>query len=43
MLCITPRHCSHLLKRYRQSGPLGMNNKVRCVEDIAVTFWRHFR
>ncbi|TCQ76681.1 Homeodomain-like domain-containing protein [Raoultella ornithinolytica] len=29
MLCITPRHCSRLLKRYRQSGPLGMNNKSR--------------
>jgi len=26
MLDITPRHCSRLLKRYRQSGPLGMNN-----------------
>lgn len=25
MLGITPRHCSRLLKRYRQSGPLGMN------------------
>ncbi|VFT69355.1 putative transposase [Escherichia coli] len=22
MLGITPRHCSRLLKRYRQSGPL---------------------
>lgn len=29
MLGITPRHCSRLLKRYRQSGPLGMNNKIR--------------
>ncbi|EPH0249815.1 ISNCY family transposase [Klebsiella pneumoniae] len=29
MLGITPRHCSRLLKRYRQSGPLGMNNKSR--------------
>jgi len=29
MLGITPRHCSHLLKRYRQSGPLGMNNQSR--------------
>jgi hypothetical protein len=28
MLGITPRHCS-LLKRYRQSGPLGMNNQSR--------------
>ncbi|WP_329958331.1 helix-turn-helix domain-containing protein [Leclercia adecarboxylata] len=28
-LGITPRHCSRLLKRYRQSGPLGMNNKSR--------------
>ncbi|HHL3337148.1 TPA: helix-turn-helix domain-containing protein [Klebsiella pneumoniae] len=27
MLGITPRHCSRLLKRYRQSGPLGMNNQ----------------
>lgn len=26
---ITPRHCSRLLKRYRQSGPLGMNNQSR--------------
>ncbi len=24
-----PRHCSRLLKRYRQSGPLGMNNQSR--------------
>ncbi|ENT9194934.1 helix-turn-helix domain-containing protein [Salmonella enterica] len=23
MLSITPRHCSRLLKRYRQLGPLG--------------------
>lgn len=27
MLGITPRHCSRLLKRYRQSGPLSMNNQ----------------
>lgn len=29
MLGITPRHCSRLLKRYRQLGPLGMNNQSR--------------
>ncbi len=29
MFGITPRHCSRLLKRYRQSGPLGMNNQSR--------------
>ncbi|EFB4413665.1 helix-turn-helix domain containing protein, partial [Escherichia coli] len=29
MLVITPRHCSRLLKRYRQYGPLGMNNQSR--------------
>ncbi|HIB4667220.1 hypothetical protein [Klebsiella pneumoniae] len=29
MLGITPGHCSRLLKRYRQSGPLGMNNQSR--------------
>lgn len=29
MLGITPRHCSRLMKRYRQSGPLGMNNQSR--------------
>ncbi len=29
MLGFTPRHCSRLLKRYRQSGPLGMNNQAR--------------
>ena len=29
MLCITPRHCSRLLERYRQLGPLGMNNQSR--------------
>ncbi len=29
MLGITPRHCSRLLKRYRQSGPLDMNNQSR--------------
>lgn len=29
MLGITPRHCSRLLKHYRQSGPLGMNNQSR--------------
>lgn len=29
MLGITPRHCSRLLKRYRQLGPLGMNNQTR--------------
>lgn len=29
MLGITPRHCSRLLKRYRKSGPLGMNNQSR--------------
>ena len=29
MLGITPRHCSRLLKRYRQSGALGMNNQSR--------------
>lgn len=29
ILGITPRHCSRLLKRYRQSGPLGMNNQSR--------------
>lgn len=28
MLCITQRHCSRLLNRYRQSGPSGMNNKL---------------
>lgn len=26
---ITPRHCSQLLKRYRQLGPLGMSNHSR--------------
>lgn len=26
---ITPRHCSRLLKRYRQLGPLGMSNHSR--------------
>lgn len=29
MLGITPRHCSRLLKRYRQLGPLGMNDQSR--------------
>ena len=29
MLGITPRHCSRLLERYRQLGPLGMNNQSR--------------
>ncbi|MDW1257598.1 ISNCY family transposase [Klebsiella pneumoniae] len=29
MLGITPRHYSRLLQRYRQSGPLGMNNQSR--------------
>lgn len=29
MLGITPRHCSRLLKLYRQSGPLDMNNQSR--------------
>lgn len=29
MLGITPCHCSRLLKRYRQSGSLGMNNQSR--------------
>lgn len=29
MLGITPRHCSRLLKRYRQCGPLDMNNQSR--------------
>lgn len=29
MLGITPRHCSRLLKRYRQSGALGMHHKSR--------------
>ena len=29
MLGITPRHCSRLLKRYRQYGPLGINNQSR--------------
>lgn len=29
MLGITPRHCRRLLKRYRQLGPLGMNNHSR--------------
>lgn len=29
MLGITPRHCSRLLKCYRQYGPLGMNNQSR--------------
>ena len=29
MLGITARHCSRLLKRYRQSGPLGMTNQSR--------------
>lgn len=28
MLGITPRHCRRLLKRYRQLGPLGMNNQI---------------
>lgn len=27
ILGIIPRHCSRLLKRYRQSGPLSMNNQ----------------
>lgn len=29
MLGITPRHCSRLISRYRQSGPLGMTNRSR--------------
>ncbi|WP_245004276.1 hypothetical protein [Lelliottia amnigena] len=29
ILSITPLHCSRLLKRNRQSGPLGMNNQSR--------------
>ena len=29
MLGITPRHCSRLLKRYRHSVPLDMNNQSR--------------
>lgn len=29
ILSITPLHCSRLLKRYRQPGPLGMNNQSR--------------
>ncbi|MDF7641811.1 helix-turn-helix domain-containing protein [Klebsiella variicola] len=29
MLGITPRYCNRLLKRYRQSGPLGLNNQSR--------------
>lgn len=29
MLGTAPRHYSRLLKRYRQSGPLGMNNQSR--------------
>ncbi len=28
-LGITPRHCSRLLKRYREHGPLGINNRSR--------------
>lgn len=28
-LGITPRHCSRLLKRYRDHGPLGINNRSR--------------
>ncbi len=38
ILGITPRHCSRLIKRYREHGPLGMNNingshKIRYVKD----------
>ena len=29
ILGITPRHCSRLIKRYREHGPLGMNNIAR--------------
>ncbi|MFP2517237.1 helix-turn-helix domain-containing protein [Buttiauxella agrestis] len=29
MLGITPRHCSRLISRYRQSGPLGVTNRSR--------------
>lgn len=29
MLGITPRHCSRLLKRYRQSGPLEQGCLIR--------------
>ncbi|SUC47125.1 Integrase core domain [Providencia stuartii] len=29
ILGITPRHCSRLIKRYREHGPLGMNNISR--------------
>lgn len=29
VLGITPRHCSRLIKRYREHGPLGMNNIAR--------------
>lgn len=35
MLGITPRHCRRLLKRYRQLGPLGMNNHSRGRVDSA--------
>lgn len=37
MLGITPRHCSRLLKRYCQSGPLGMNNKPASSESTIKT------
>ncbi|SMD97496.1 Uncharacterised protein [Klebsiella pneumoniae] len=36
MLGITPRHCSRLLKRYRQSGPLGMNNQIWSLPGISL-------
>ncbi|MBQ4793750.1 ISNCY family transposase [Dickeya dianthicola] len=29
LLGVTPRHCSRLLKRYREHGPLGINNRGR--------------
>ncbi len=37
MLGITPRHCSRLLKRYCQSGPLGMNNQPASSESTIKT------
>lgn len=38
MLGITPRHYSRLLKRYRQSGPLGMNNLDTSCSLIGMPF-----
>lgn len=29
LLGVTPRHCSRLLKRYREHGPLGINSRSR--------------